>query len=171
MRFANCRAKQFSGACAERKPNQMAGPSEKVRIRKARLADARAIAELSGQLGYPATEKEMAQRLSKLLRMRLNLILIAETSAHQTIGWLHVSVTALLEVPLRAEVNGLVVDEKQRSQGAGALLLQTGERWARLQGCESMSVRSNVIRECAHEFYLRNGYEHYKTQKSFRKTL
>ena len=151
--------------------SDMSEASEKVRIRKARLADAHAVAELSRQLGYPTAEKEMAQRLSKLLRMRLNLILIAETSAHQTIGWLHVSVTALLEVPLRAEVNGLVVDENQRSQGAGALLLQAAERWARLQGCESMSVRSNVIRERAHEFYVRNGYEHYKTQKSFRKSL
>jgi GNAT superfamily N-acetyltransferase len=149
----------------------MPPPTAKVEIRKVRLGDARAIAELSGQLGYPATEKEMAQRLSKLLRMRLNLILIAETSAHQTVGWLHVSVTPLLEVPLRAEVNGLVVDENQRSQGAGALLLKTAERWARSRGCQSMSVRSSVIRERAHEFYSRHGYEHYKTQKSFRKTL
>jgi N-acetylglutamate synthase-like GNAT family acetyltransferase len=149
----------------------MPPPTAKVEIRKARLADARAIAELSGQLGYPATEKEMAQRLSKLLRMRLNLILIAETAAHQTIGWLHVSVTPLLEVPLRAEVNGLVVDENQRSRSAGAALLKAAERWARVQGCQSMSLRSNVIRERAHEFYSRHGYEHYKTQKSFRKTL
>lgn len=146
-------------------------PTARVEIRKARLADARSIAELSGQLGYPTTEKEMTQRLSKLLRLRQNLTLLAETPAHQTIGWLHVSVTPLLEVPLRAEVNGLVVERNQRSQGAGAALLQAAEHWARRQGCHSMSVRSNVIRERAHEFYLRHGYEHYKTQKSFRKTL
>jgi GNAT superfamily N-acetyltransferase len=143
----------------------------KVEIRKARLADARVIAELSGQLGYPATEKEMVQRLSTLLRLRQNLILVAETPGHQTIGWLHVSVTPLLEVPLRAEVNGLVVDENQRSQGAGAALLKAAGRWARSKGCQSMSVRSNVIRERAHQFYQQHGYEHYKTQKSFRKDL
>jgi hypothetical protein len=34
-----------------------------------------------------------------------------------------------------------------------------------------MSVRSNVLRERAHNFYLRAGYEHYKTQKAFRKPL
>jgi len=28
-----------------------------------------------------------------------------------------------------------------------------------------------VWRERAHGFYLRNGYEHYKTQKAFRKGL
>jgi GNAT superfamily N-acetyltransferase len=64
-----------------------------------------------------------------------------------------------------------VVDEKQRSQGAGAQLLETAERWAKTKGCKSMSVRSNIIRKRAHAFYLRNGYEHYKTQKAFRKSL
>jgi hypothetical protein len=28
-----------------------------------------------------------------------------------------------------------------------------------------------VIRERAHRFYERNGYEHYKTQKAFRKSF
>ena len=35
----------------------------------------------------------------------------------------------------------------------------------------SASVRSNVMRERAHKFYERCGFEHYKTQKSFRKPL
>jgi hypothetical protein len=34
-----------------------------------------------------------------------------------------------------------------------------------------MSVRSKVERERAHKFYARQGYEHYKTQKAFRKPL
>lgn len=148
----------------------MAG-SEKVAIRKARLSDARVVAELSGQLGYPATEKEMAERLSKLIRRpRDGVVLVAE-SAGAIVGWVHVSVTPLLEAPLRAEVNGLVVDEKQRSQGTGAELLEAAERWAAAKGCKGVSVRSNVIRERAHRFYLQRGYEHYKTQKAFRKPL
>jgi GNAT superfamily N-acetyltransferase len=149
----------------------MSRPAAKLGIRKARLADARAIAELAGQLGYPSSGKEMAGRLSKLLRLRQNLVLIAERSSRDAIGWLHVSVVPLLEVPLRAEVNGLIVDEKRRSAGAGRKLLKAAESWARMKGCKSMSVRSNVIRERAHEFYVRNGYEHYKTQKAFRKNL
>jgi len=87
------------------------------------------------------------------------------------IGWLHISVSRLLEVPLRAEVNGLIVDEGQRSKGAGARLLEAAEDWARNKKCVSVSVRSNVIRERAHAFYERHGYEHYKTQKAFRKPL
>ena len=100
-------------------------------------------------------------------------VLVAESRAtgHGILGWLHVSVSHLLESDVRAEVNGLIVAEGQRSVGAGAKLLQAAEDWARRHGCRGMNVRSNVIRERAHAFYERNGYEHYKTQKAFRKTL
>jgi GNAT superfamily N-acetyltransferase len=150
----------------------MPKPADRLTIRKARLGDAYAVAELSGQLGYPTPEKDMADRLARLLRNpRFGTVLVAETSARQVIGWLHASVTPLLEVPLRAEVNGLIVAEGHRSASAGEKLLQAAERWAKGKGCDGMSVRSNVVRDRAHVFYLRNGYEHYKTQKAFRKKL
>ncbi len=142
----------------------------KLRIRRARLSDAARLAELSGQLGYPASRAEIVQRMKRMRRAAQHAIFVAE-SDKTVMGWLHVSVTPVLEVPLCAEVNGLIVDEAQRSVGTGAELLEAAERWAASKGCKSMSVRSNVIRERAHEFYLRNGYEHYKTQKAFRKYL
>jgi GNAT superfamily N-acetyltransferase len=141
-----------------------------MRIRRARKNDSVRIAELSAQLGYPATGREIVQRMERMRPAALHAVFVSESEKLVT-GWLHVSVTPLLEVPLRAEVNGLVVDEKRRSAGSGAKLLQAAERWAAKKGCKSVSVRSNVIRERAHEFYLRNGYEHYKTQKAFRKYL
>ncbi len=113
----------------------------------------------------------MKSRLSHVKPAGANAVLVAETSDGKVIGWLHVSVSYLLEVPLRAEINSLVVSEGQRSKGAGARLLDAAEKWSRKKKCLSMNVRSNVIRERAHEFYERNGYEHYKTQKSFRKPL
>jgi len=150
----------------------MPSQPEKFEIRRARLSDAASVAELSGQLGYPATEKDMAQRLAHLIRHpRSGAVLVAATRNGKIVGWLHVSITPLLEVPLRAEVNGLIVAEGQRSSGCGWKLLQAAERWAKLKGCASMSVRSNVVRGRAHAFYLRSGYEHYKTQKAFRKSL
>ena len=142
-----------------------------MRIRKAKLGDAERIATLSGQLGYPTTTKQMTARLKRALRAQNGACFVAETREDGVIGWVHVSVTPLLEVDRRAEVNGLVVDEKVRSQGAGRELLEAAEKWARKMGCAGMSVRSNVIRERAHAFYLRLGYEHYKTQKAFRKAL
>jgi GNAT superfamily N-acetyltransferase len=142
-----------------------------VKVRRAKASDAGRIAKLCGQLGYPATAAQIARRLRKIKPASQHAVLVAESPEGRVIGWLHVSVEPLLEVELRAEVNGLVVADEERSRGAGALLLQSAEEWARRRGCKNMSVRSNVVRERAHEFYLRNGYEHYKTQKSFRKAV
>jgi GNAT superfamily N-acetyltransferase len=142
-----------------------------IKIRRAKSGDAEQIAKLSGQLGYPATTAQIARRLRNIRPASEHAVLVAEASGGTVIGWLHVSVQPLLEVELRAEVNGLVVADDTRSQGAGRLLLQCAEEWARERRCKNMSVRSNVTRERAHQFYLRNGYEHYKTQKAFRKAL
>ena len=144
---------------------------QSVKIRRARSSDAQRLAELSGQLGYPTTSAEIARRMRKLKPMSQNALFVAESPEAGVVGWTHVSVTHLVEVGTRAELNGLIVAEDQRSLGAGARLLETAEDWARKHGCPSMSVRSNVIRERAHKFYDRQGYEHYKTQKAFRKSL
>lgn len=142
-----------------------------IKIRRAKNTDAAQIAELSGQLGYPAKPAEIAQRLRNIKPASHHAVLVAESPERNVIGWLHVSVSPLLETQLRAEVNGLVVSGEERSRGTGALLLSAAEHWARKRGCKSMSVRSNVIRDRAHRFYLRHGYEHYKTQKAFRKPI
>ena len=144
---------------------------KELRIRRAKSADAPRLAELSGQLGYPVTAAQMRKRLLGIKPPSQHAVFVAESPKDGVIGWVHVSRQPLLEVEIRAEINGLVVAEGQRSLGAGARLLAAAEDWARNHGCKGMSVRSNVIRERAHQFYERNGYEHYKTQKSFRKPL
>jgi GNAT superfamily N-acetyltransferase len=135
------------------------------------MSDATRLAQLSGELGYSTTPSEMTKRMHKLKPASQNALIVAESSEAGVIGWTHVSVNHLVEVGTRAELNGLIVAEGQRSLGAGARLLEAAEDWARKHGCPSMSVRSNVIRERAHKFYERQGYEHYKTQKAFRKAL
>jgi len=149
----------------------MSSIQAEMNIRKAKQADAPRIAMLCGQLGYPATAKEMAVRLKRALKEKNSVCLVAETKEDGVIGWIHASVRPLLEVDRRANVDGLVVDDKVQGQGAGARLLDAAEKWARTRGCVGMSVRSNVIRDSAHRFYLKQGYEHYKTQKAFRKAL
>lgn len=157
-------------ATKQKQPNSAAKQAE-TKIRRAKARDAARLAELAGHLGYPATPAEIAQRLRTIKAASQHAVLVAESPDRKVIGWLHVSVSPLLEVELRAEVNGLVVAEDERSRGTGALLLRAAEQWARRRGCKNMSVRSNVIRDRAHQFYLRHGYEHYKTQKAFRKAI
>src|SRR4029077_19132704 len=83
--------------------------SRKPKIRRARLQDAARIAELSGQLGYPASRLEIAQRMKRMRPAAQHAIVVAETGK-KIMGWLHVSVTPVLEIALCAEVNGLVID-------------------------------------------------------------
>jgi GNAT superfamily N-acetyltransferase len=147
------------------------GQDKKLKIRRAKNSDVPRIAALAGQLGYPSTAAQMRVRLRGIQPVSQHAVFVAESEGDGVIGWVHVSRQPLLEVEIRAEINGLVVAEDQRSLGAGARLLAAAESWARERGCKGMSVRSNVIRERAHKFYERLGYEHYKTQKSFRKTL
>ena len=141
-----------------------------LRIRRAKAADVPRIAELSGELGYPSSVQEMRQRFGQIKPAARHAVFVAELEK-TVVGWIHVSITPLLEVARRAEVNGLVVAERHRSLGAGAKLLDAAEVWARGKKCQGMSVRSNVIRDRAHAFYERHGYIHFKTQKAFRKKL
>jgi ribosomal protein S18 acetylase RimI-like enzyme len=141
-----------------------------LKIRRARAADCVRLAELSGELGYPTSPAEMRKRFAQIGPPSAHAVFVAEFE-RKVIGWIHASITPLLEVPRRAEVNGLIVAEGCRSSGAGAKLLDAAESWARKLKCAGMSVRSNVIRDRAHAFYERQGYTHIKTQKAFRKAL
>jgi GNAT superfamily N-acetyltransferase len=147
------------------------GAKSALKIRRARRTDAARVAELSAELGYPATTQQVEARFLRLLPKTKHLLLVAEVPGTEIVGWIHVSVANLIESDLRAEVNGLIVAEAHRSLGAGARLLEAAENWARNCGCRTVNLRSNVIRERAHKFYDRQGYEHYKTQKAFRKPL
>src|SRR6266850_2097450 len=66
----------------------------------------------------------MRERLRGIKPVAQHAVLVAESAKDGVIGWLHVSREPLLEVEIRAEVNGLVVAEGQRSAGAGARSLR-----------------------------------------------
>jgi GNAT superfamily N-acetyltransferase len=140
-------------------------------IRLAHPLDHLRIAELAGQLSYPSTPAEIAHRLQGLQRTAEAGVFVAELETGEIAGWIAVFVYRTLEADARAEVSGLVVDERFRSQRIGEHLLARAEAWARENGCHAIGLRSNVIRDRAHAFYERHGYAHVKTQKAFRKRL
>ena len=134
-------------------------------------ADYPAMAELAGQLGYPSTAREVRARLAGMKDPRQYTVFVAETSDGQVAGWIGVFIFRCVERAPCAEINGLIVDGGQRSQGIGKLLLDAAEKWARRRGCAEITVHSNVIRRRAHRFYERHGYQRVKTQKLFAKRL
>jgi GNAT superfamily N-acetyltransferase len=133
--------------------------------------DAPRVAELAGELGYPSTPEQISARKVVLDRDGRSGLFVAETADGAVIGWIIVSEMCSLELDPHAEVKGLVVAAETRSRGVGVLLMEAGETWARARGLREMVLRSNVIRDRAHAFYKRIGYDEQKRQAKFRKRL
>lgn len=130
-----------------------------------------ALAELSGQLGYPSDEAQIRRRLEGIVSRADQSIVVAEDEGGRPIGWIHVHATYRLESDAAAEIAGLVVSEAHRGSGIGLALLSAAEAWVRGQGFRLVRVRSNVVRERAHGFYLRHGYTLRKTSRVFEKRV
>lgn len=139
-------------------------------LRHARIDDADAIAALATQLGYPTTPEQAAARLSQLLQRADHCVLVAEVDG-RVAGWAHVERRLILETGEKAELTGLVVDERDRRSGIGRRLVAAVERWARDRGLDAMTVRSNVARGAAHQFYPGLGYSAVKTQRVYKRSL
>ena len=139
-------------------------------IRPATLEDVAALVDLNDQLGYPATETELVERLAPILASDEHSMLVA-TDDGRPIGWIHVALEHGMETSRAAVLRGLIVDERHRSMGIGHDLLRAAEDWARDRGCAVVIVRSRVTRDRAHRFYLREGFEQVKTSHVFGKPL
>jgi ribosomal protein S18 acetylase RimI-like enzyme len=143
----------------------------KVTVRPGKREDAGQISALSRQLGYPSSIKDTRKRLDRIGRDREHAFYVAELPEEKIVGWVHVYASKLVVADSLAQLGGLVIDQRFRSMGIGRMLLEKAESWARTNQCSVMIVRSNVVREDAHDFYEYLGYRHMKTQHTFRKSL
>ncbi len=133
--------------------------------------DISAVADLTTQLGYPATETQVKRRYDFIKDRWDARLLVAQDANRSVVGWIHVQVTYLLESDPRAEIWGLVVSEAARGTGVGRRLVEAAEEWAVMLGMNIVVVRSNHVRVEAKAFYEHLGYTVTKTQNAFRKSL
>ena len=145
--------------------------SNGVKIRAMVAEDAPAVARLATQLGYPSSADQIGKRWETVCSSGDSVALVAVGPDNAVLGWIHVFGTRVLESDPVAEIGGLVVDERSRGRGIGATLVGAAEGWAAERGFPAATVRSNIIREEAHAFYRKLGYEALKSQVKFRKTL
>ncbi len=132
--------------------------------------DLPAVTALTAQLGYPSTFDQITQRYQLIATDGDCALYVADLDG-AVAGWVYVRGILLLEDEPRAEVWGLVVDERHRRQGIGEALMRRAEAWARDAGYRELSLRSNVARAEAHAFYQRVGYTPVKTSHIFWKAL
>ena len=142
-----------------------------MRVRPMTESDARAAADLSGQLGYPSTAEQIRRRLGRLSGDPESAVFVTESGDGRVVGWVHVVGRCFLELDPYAELGGLVVDAAARREGTGRALVSAAEEWAAGRGYVTMRVRSNMKRVEARPFYEGAGYAIVKSQNVYEKTI
>ena len=138
-------------------------------IRKATQDDAGRLAALLKGIGWfdrfnSADTDELAAQVGERLRQCLadgsHLVLVAENSAGEIIGYssVHWLPYLFLSGP-EGNVSELFVSPSARGQGVGKELLKVMEREARERGCQRMSLINLRHRESyTRRFYLKAGW-------------
>jgi GNAT superfamily N-acetyltransferase len=134
-------------------------------------SDAPRVADLTTQLGYPATPDEISTRFSTIDGRAETVVLVATDDSDAAIGWIQVGGVAALAESDVSMIAGLVVGDGHQSGGIGTELLDAAEAWAREYGARTMSVRSRSERTRAHRFYETHGYRQIKLSHVFTKPL
>lgn len=142
----------------------------RAQVRPIRPEDAEVAARLSTELGYPVDAPAVLARMRQIARYRNRAVLVACLDG-EVVGWIDLSVEYHLQSEPAALIGGLVVSDAVRGRGIGRQLCVAAEDWARGLGIARLRVRSNVVRERAHAFYLRDGYTRVKTSAVFEKKL
>lgn len=132
--------------------------------------DAAAITDLGLQLGYDIDSSSVETAIPRAMGSA-SIALVADTGS-RIVGWVHGYESVLLQYPYPfVEIGGLVVDQEERSTGVGRALMEAIEDWARARGIAEIRLRSNTVRNDAHEFYERLGYLNEKSSYTFSKRL
>lgn len=144
--------------------------SPEIKIRPLLPSDATSAAHLSAELGYPVAAEVMEKRI-RLFSALEQHALFGACRHNKLIAWIDVSIAYHLQAEPYGEIGGLVVAEKHHGSGIGKALVEAAEQWITSQGVTQVLVRSQIAREGAHAFYLRQGFSRTKTSAVFMKSL
>ena len=127
-------------------------------IRSAVEADAGAISDLLGQLGYPSSRDQVIGRLSA--HSDDSSVVLVAVSGEAVIGFVSFHRIPLIhEAGSLGRITAMCIASGYRRSGAGRALLAELENRARASGCDRIEVTSGERRaEDAHRFYQSCGY-------------
>jgi predicted N-acetyltransferase YhbS len=133
-------------------------------IREIKPSDTQEIVELSNQLGYSISSNEAHILLKEIIEDEKQWAFVA-CKNDSIIGFVHAFYALRLTTPAFIEIAGLVVSEKERSQGIGQQLVEHIEQ--NIAKELKVRVRCNSERNDAHRFYANLGYTKQKEQFVF----
>ncbi len=130
----------------------------KVKLRPAREADAKHVALLMTELGYPSTEADVKDRLHRSMSSQTSCCLVAQ-SAGEVVGLMSAEVVPYFpNGSTMCRVTSLVVSSRHRRRGVGEKLLAAAAEFARQHRCSGIEVTSAERRVDAHRFYQKLGF-------------
>jgi ribosomal protein S18 acetylase RimI-like enzyme len=121
-------------------------------------ADAAPVALLLAELGYPATEAEVGERLRGVAESRTGCVLVAE-SRGEVVGLIAAELVPYFpNGSTLCRITALVVAAQQRGRGIGEMLVEGATAFAREHRCAGIEITSAEHRGEAHRFYQRLGF-------------
>ena len=141
-------------------------------IRRARDADAPAIASLITHLGYPTTAEQMRRRLRRISTDQ-NYVSLVAAERDYVLGFLGLTFGLYYERDgFYGRIIALSVAPEARMRGVGTKLLTAAEEIASSRGAIDCIVNSGLQRAPAHRFYEARGFSwqakaFYKPLRSF----
>jgi GNAT superfamily N-acetyltransferase len=136
----------------------VSGDTNAVRVRPVNPDDASAVAGLLEQLGYPADESGVRDRIAAWADDDRGGA-FAATIGDRLVGCAAIYVVPFFERPgSRARLVALVVDGEHRKRGIGRLLVGQAHEFARRRGAVEIEVTSRRERADADRFYTGLGF-------------
>jgi GNAT superfamily N-acetyltransferase len=140
-----------------------------ITLRRATMTDAKHVALLLTELGYPSTEPDVQERLEHALHNDSSCCLVAQ-SAGDVIGLISAELVPYFpDGSTICRVTALVVLPPHRGRGLGEKLLAAVTDFARRHHCAGIELTSSERRVDAHRFYQRLGFS--RTSFRFFQTL
>ena len=133
-----------------------------LKLRAARKEDCSEITNLTNQLGYPSTIEKISDIMDRVLVHKDHQVFIAEKD-NIIVGYIHLVQSMRIGSNSFVEIAAFIIDESSRSAGVGSSLIGESEQWAFSMGFKDIRIRSNIIRQEAHKFFHKRGYQNIKT--------
>lgn len=141
-----------------------------IAVRNVSPEDAHEAADLSAELGYPVPAETMEKRLAEIARASDHSVFGAYLEG-RLVGWIDVGIVQHLQSGKYGEIGGLIVSAKYQGCGIGKALVKAAEEWVAEREIDKILVRSQVVREEAHAFYIGLNFSRIKTSAVFSKSL
>lgn len=140
------------------------------KVRTAEEDDCSEITRLSNELGYPSSFKKVCEILDMVLTHDDHQLFVV-AGDQKLFGYIHLVHSLRLSSEPFIEIAAIVVNETSRNMGIGNALITEAEIWTKHKGFDFIRIRSNIIREDAHQFFYHKGFKKLKSQDVFFKEM